>query len=131
MRPKKAVDSVKLSFNYIKGPGYREIPCDGAIGGLAPQGKLWMAFYAERYPLPRIVAYDVPAPTEGQPKVTLNESASTPSYIESREGIIRHVEFCAYLDIDGAERLRDWLTQKISEGRANTSRGRTSRSKSS
>ena len=110
-----AAPKVKVQFNYIKGPNYREVPCHGAIGGVTPQGKLWLAFFAERGPLPRIIEYEVPAPPTETPFVGLNERDSQPTSIDSRQGIIRHVEFSAYLDIDAALRIRDWLTQRISE----------------
>src|SRR5947207_682753 len=96
---------VKLQLHYIKGPNYREVPCHGAIGGVTAQGKLWIALYAERYPLPRVVEYEVPAPPPGSIFVGLNERESKPTYVDSRQGIIRHVEFSAYLDIEAAQRI--------------------------
>src|SRR5215470_14835420 len=41
----------RLQFNYIKGPTYREIPCDGVLGGRTPHGLLWMSIYSERTPI--------------------------------------------------------------------------------
>ena len=116
-----AATPVKYQFHYIKAPDYREVPCHGAIGSLTAQGKLWIAFYAERYPLPRIVEYEVPAPDPGATVVRLNERESTPIYVDTRQGVIRHVEFSAYLDIEAARRIRDWLTQHIAESEATAS----------
>jgi hypothetical protein len=48
-----------LKINYLKSKAYREAACDGALGGPTPQKKLWIAFYTERFPIPRIAEYNV------------------------------------------------------------------------
>jgi hypothetical protein len=106
-----------LEFHYIKGPDYREVACHGVIGNPTPNGKIWMAFFAERHPIPRVVRYSMPSVSEGQ-SVLFNEGAAGPPVsIETRGGIIRHVEFTAYLDIEVAERLQKWLGDKIAKVR--------------
>jgi hypothetical protein len=45
----------KIQFHYIKGPDYREAACHGVIGGPTPAGKVWLAFFSERGPIPRVV----------------------------------------------------------------------------
>jgi hypothetical protein len=104
----------KLQFHYIKGPDYREIACHGAIGGVTSQNKIWMALFSERGPIPRVVEFEVSAP-EGVDAFEFNEAQAVPSHTEGRSGIIRHVEFNTYLDLDVATRLRDWLDQRIAE----------------
>ena len=106
--------TVKLQFHYIKGPGYRETACHGAIGSVTLQNKIWMALYSERRPIPRMVEYDVSAP-EGADVVEFNEAKAVPSYTEGRSGVIRHVEFSSYLDLDVAIRLHAWLGERIAE----------------
>jgi len=123
-----AAEPTKLQFHYIKGPTYREVPCHGAIGGVTPQGKISLAFYAERYPIPRIVQYDVHTSAPDATSVSLNEREATPSYIESRQGVIRHVEFCVYLDVETAQRLRDWLDRHISSSEASNQSGTSNQS---
>jgi hypothetical protein len=118
MADEEPADKVTLQFHYIKGPDYRETACHGAFGGLTPQRKLWMAFYAERYPLPRLVEYKVPSPPPGSNTVDFNEATAVPDSIESRQGCIRHVEFGTYMDIEIAERVRDWLTKQIDQAKA-------------
>lgn len=115
--PQEVPGSIKFRFHYIKGPHYREFPCHGAIGSLTPQGKLWIALYSERYPLPRVVEYQVPMPAEGQTQIQIHERGMTPSHVDSREGVIRHVEASVYLDIEAAERLRDWLDLHIAQSK--------------
>jgi hypothetical protein len=102
-----------LEFHYIKSPDYREVACHGVIGNPTPNGKIWMAFFAERLPIPRVVRYPMPSVSEGQ-SVQFNEAtAGPPVSIESRQGIVRHVEFTAYLDLEVAERLQKWLGDRI------------------
>jgi hypothetical protein len=110
----KAAESVRLQFHYIKGPNYHEVACHGAIGGPTPQNKIWMALFSERFPLPRVVEFQVPA-TEDSRTVSFDERAAVPSHIDTRSGVIRHVEFSAYLDLETAERIRDWLTRQIDQ----------------
>jgi hypothetical protein len=105
----------KLQFHYIKGPNYRELFCDGAIGGVTPSGRhICISFFAERAPIPRVVEFEVSAVGMGQP-VQLDEASTPPSRIESREGIVRHIESSVYVDVDVAKRLVEWLNARISE----------------
>jgi hypothetical protein len=114
----KPPDSFKIQFHYLKSSDYREVACHGAIGNITPQGKIWMALYAERQPLPRTVAYPFPRPAEGQKTISFDEATAGPPILDSREGIIRHVELSAYLDVDTAERLQKWLGDRVAEVRA-------------
>jgi hypothetical protein len=111
-----------LQFNYIKSPQYREVACHGAIGGATPQGGIWMSLYAERTPIPRVVEWDVPKP-EGGDTIRFDETAAgPPSRIETRHGVIRHIEVTVYMDLEMAKRLHLWLSTHI----ANLERGRAS-----
>lgn len=96
-----------LIINYLKANDYREIACDGALGGPTPDGSLiWIALYSERNAFPRIV--EVPVVRDGQSQeFTLDESH--PKVIEGRDGLIRNLEVGAYLSIQAAERLHAWL----------------------
>jgi hypothetical protein len=102
----------RVKFHYVKSASYREAACDGAIGGVTPRTKIWIAFFAERYPLPRMVEY------EGQPTassaVRVDETAS-PVSVETRQGIVRNVEFGTYLDIETARRIHAWLGDRIAQ----------------
>lgn len=108
----------KLQFHYIKGPDYREAACHGAIGGPTPQGKLWLGFFAERHPIPRIVEFEVSPPSGSLWQ--FDERAQPPTNVESRQGVIRHVEFGVYLDVDVAERLHQWLGENVARIREAT-----------
>jgi hypothetical protein len=110
--------TAKLQFNYIKGPDYREVACHGVLGGTTPQGKLWMTIFSERPPIPRIVEYDLPAPPSPNEPVLFEEQKATPGFIESRQGIIRHVECTAYMDLETAKRVHEWLGRNIQAAEA-------------
>jgi hypothetical protein len=113
----RPAEPFKLQFHYIKGSTYHESACHGAIGGPTPHGKIWMALFSERYPLPRMVEYELPQPMEDESSIPFNERESAISFVDTRKGVIRHVEFGAYLDVEAAERLRDWLNDCICQMR--------------
>jgi hypothetical protein len=60
------------------------------------------------------VEFDVRVAGEGQP-VQLDEANTPPSRIESREGVVRHIESSIYVDVDVAKRLVEWLNARILE----------------
>ena len=112
----KISQPVKLQFHYIKGPEYREMACHGAIGGPTPQGKIWMALFSERTPIPRMVEYELRNVPEGATTLQFNEqTAGPPNLIDSRQGVIRHVEFTTYLDVEIAERTHKWLGDQLDQ----------------
>ena len=102
---------VQLQFHYIKASDYREIPCHGALGGLTPGKQICMSLFSERGPIPRVVEYDI----QGTPgdEVLFTEADRQPSRVETRTGIIRNVHFSAYLNIDTAKQLYQWLGDQI------------------
>ncbi len=92
----------RLKFDYLKSPQYRTVLCEGAIGGVTPQGKIFASFYNERGPIPRSTTYAL-APDGA---LELTES-------EGRTAIVRELEVGVYLDLNAAESLRDWLDNLI------------------
>lgn len=119
---KGKAQTAKLQFHYIKSPDYREIPVHGALGGITAQRKIWISMFTERGAIPRIVEFDV-LKAEGSEVVEFNEAVAKPSHVDTRQGIIRHVEVSAFLDIDVARRIHKWLGERIAEasGPAKTS----------
>lgn len=100
-----------LRFHYLKSSDYKEVSCDGAMGGVTPAGKLWLALYSERYPLPRSVDYAMRQIDE-QGGLEIDTEKS-PASMETREGVIRNVEVGAYMSLKTAIELRDWLSTNI------------------
>jgi len=105
-------DQATVDIHYIKTPDFREVACDGALGGPTPRGKLWLAFYNERFPLPRVVQHQLtPAPAGD---LTIDESKPG-VVVETRRGVVRSVEFGVYLDLDTAAKLHRWLGNYLTE----------------
>jgi hypothetical protein len=83
---------------------------------VTPQGKIWIALYAERPALPRVVGYAVPSPEDMTTPLHFDEKAAgKPTFIDSRPGNVRHVELSAYVDLEVAEKLRTWLGERIAD----------------
>jgi hypothetical protein len=96
-----------VNIHYQKNPLYREIHVDGLIGGLTPRGKVTISFYAERMVIPKCEEHKI---EEGGKLGELMKVSS-----DSKEGIIREIEFEAYLDIDTIRDIKNWLEIKIKE----------------
>lgn len=103
--PPKTVD-----INWIKTSQFREIACDGIVGGPSAQNKLWLAFYNERFPLPRLVREKL-IPTSVADEYLIAEGEGQP--LESKSGIIRNLEVGVFLNKEVAIQLRDWLSKQI------------------
>ncbi|MBR1154875.1 hypothetical protein [Bradyrhizobium sp. JYMT SZCCT0428] len=102
-----------IDIHYQKSTEFREVACDGALGGPTPQGKVWLAFYNERFPLPRIVRQGLKL-SEGESGFTLDNSHPA-EIIEAKRGLIRSVEFGIYMSVDTAAELHEWLGKLLQE----------------
>lgn len=51
----------KLTFFFEKTPSFQTLHSDGAFGNLTPSGEVFLAFYAERSPIPKTMVCDVGA----------------------------------------------------------------------
>jgi hypothetical protein len=100
-----------IDVNYLKPHYFRESACDGILGGPTPQGKLWIGFYTERLPLPRIIRHKIVETEKGQFRIDGHDQGLP---IESRSGIIRNMEFGAFLSVETAKQLHTWLGDQIS-----------------
>lgn len=101
-------DERRVDINYIKSESYREVACDGILGGPTPNGKLWLGFYTERFPLPRVMRHVVRSLDGGAVELEVPGEK-----IEGRDGIIRNVEFGIYMSVTEAAELRRWLAEEL------------------
>ena len=101
-----------FGIHYIKSAGYREVSCDGVMGGPTPQAKLWMGFYTERFPIPRITYHTLKPEPGGA--FTVDDS-TIPVGVETREGVVRNIEVGTYMDLAVAQRLHAWLGDRIKD----------------
>jgi hypothetical protein len=102
-----ADDPTTVKFEYLKSNLFRIIHVDGAYGGVTPRLGLFVSFYSERPPIPRVLVHQ------------LKEGGGLGDEIkekrESREGIIREAEVGVLMDADVAKSLVTWLQQKIDQ----------------
>lgn len=96
----------ELKFHFIKSADCKEVLVDGAFGGIAPRGRISMAVYTERLPIPQETVHSVTAEELG-PEIQEKRV--------SRENLVRLVESVLHLDIEVAKVVHQWLGQKIME----------------
>lgn len=94
-----------VAFDFIKSPHFRAVRADGAIGGVTPSGQIHVAFYSERNPIPRRVIHSVGS--DGK----LGEEIGR----ESREAIVREMDFDLFLSLRVAKSVHEWLGARIEE----------------
>jgi len=94
----------KMRFNYIKSNQFRTIHYDGIHGGLTPQGKIQLAVFSERFPIPRETVHEIVG--KGIGKEFLEERVARP-------GIVREIEANIVMDRKQAESLRGWLDDRL------------------
>lgn len=102
--PKKT-ESDRVAFDFVKSPHFRAVRADGAIGGVTPNGQIHVAFYSERHPIPRRVVHSV------GPGGKLGDEIGR----ESRDAIVREMDFDLFLSISVAKSLHEWLGKRIAE----------------
>jgi len=96
-----------VEFHYLKGPDFRAIHVDGAIGGITTKGFLHVALFTERAPIPQSTTFVV------APDGLLGEEIT--EHRKTKEGVIRQMEIDLILNEDTANDLRNWLDQRLSE----------------
>lgn len=100
-----------IDVHYLKSDIYREASCDGAVGGQTPTNKLWIGFYSERLPIPRVVRHQLQrTDKEGEFQIDPN---APPVPVEARTGIVRNLEFGLYLTPKAAATLHEWLGAQL------------------
>lgn len=99
--------SEKVRVEYVKSNLFRVSHVDGAFGGTSPRLELFISFYSERFPIPKVLTYEV-SPT-GMPGEEIVAER------ESKSGIIREVEAGIILDLPAAKAFSAWLNGKVAE----------------
>lgn len=102
-KPKKQ----SINIHYQKNPNYRSINVDGLVGGLTPRGKIAISFYAERTVIPKCEEYKLTADGKLGELIKVSE--------DTKDGIIREIEFEGYFDINTIKDIRNWLDTKIKQ----------------
>ncbi len=99
--------SNRLRIEYQKANLFRVVHADGAYGGTSPRLQLFIAFYNERFPIPRVLTYETSS--SGAPENEVTEAR------ESKEGIFREVEVGVVLDLTAAKGFAAWLNEQVAE----------------
>lgn len=103
----------KVTYHYIKSNAFRVIHADGVQGGLTPNLKVQMALFNERMPIPRQIVHNVKSgPGEGSFELGDEVERSV------RDGIVREVEAEVLMDPIVAERVANWLLEKVKDAKA-------------
>lgn len=97
--------SDSVTFHYIKGPDFRTIHIDGAIGGITPSGFLHIAMYCERSAIPKEITQEV------RPDGSLGPITSS----EGKDGVARQMEIDIIVNEATAKSLKLWLDEKLVE----------------
>jgi hypothetical protein len=100
-------DPSKVRIEYIKSTAFRVTHVDGAIGGMSPRLDLFVTFYTERFPIPKVLVYK--ATPQGAPGEELESER------ETKAGIIREAEVAITMDLPTAKAFALWLNEKIVE----------------
>jgi hypothetical protein len=95
----------RVKFDFIKSNFFRVVHADGAFGGIAPHGQIAMTLFSERMAIPQEVVHEVQSDQTLGPEIR--------SERKTRDAIVREVEVCAYMNIDVARAVRDWLSRHI------------------
>lgn len=97
----------KITFHYMKGPDFRTIHCDGAIGGITPRGLIHLAIFSERAAIPKVTVQSVGK--DGKLGEEIRDER------QALEGIVRQMEVDLFFGKETAIRLRDWINGRIAE----------------
>jgi hypothetical protein len=98
---------IMSGIEYQKSHSFRVVHADGAYGGTSPRLQLFIAFYSERFPIPKVLTYE--ASPAGAPLDEIVEAR------ESKEGVIREVEVGVTMDINAAKGFAAWLNERVAE----------------
>jgi hypothetical protein len=95
----------RVAFDFVKSPHFRAVRADGAIGGVTPNGQIHIAFYSERHAIPRRVVH------------TIDSTGKLGDEIgrESRDAIVREMDFDLFLTLSVAKSVHQWLGDRIAE----------------
>ena len=99
----------RVVFHWIKSNAFRVIHAEGAHGGITPNGKIQMALFNERQPIPQQTSHEVEKASDGSFKV----GDEMRDERVSRNGIVREVEVEILMDPKTARLVCDWLEKQL------------------
>ena len=97
----------RVRIEHQKSQSFRVIHADGAYGGTSPRLQLFIAFYSERFPIPKVLTYEASATGAPEREIVAER--------ESKEGVIREVEVGVTLDLTAAKGFAAWIMKQVEE----------------
>jgi len=94
----------KIEVHNKISPTFQQINVDGAYGGITPQRKININFFAERSPIPKSTIFEV-VDNKIVGKICDSE--------DSKIGILREYHFGVYMNLETAKALSLWLQENI------------------
>lgn len=98
----------QIKFKYIFDENYNPVYCNGAYGGVSPQGEIVANFYLERLPLP--YSYTNAVNPDGSLGGTVETDPS-----DLNDFFIRYVSTGIVLSENSARAIHSWLGKQIEE----------------
>src|SRR5580704_5257031 len=95
-----------VKVRYLKSNSYRTVHSDGANGGLTPDLNLYVAFWAQRSPLPDATIHSISH---------AGTFEGVPIEVVGVTGVIREVECGVMMNLEVARNLYSWLGDRIKE----------------
>ncbi|MFO8073061.1 MAG: hypothetical protein R6V85_14415 [Polyangia bacterium] len=105
--PGMDLDENRITFDLIKGNFFRVVAADGIFGGVGPRGQLRMAFFSERWPIPKRIVCELSNDGEAKDEVR--------SLRESRDAVVREVEVEVVMDFSTAKNVADWMQNVLTQ----------------
>lgn len=100
------LEKKQIKFDLIKSNLFRVISVDGFFGGIDPHGKIQIALFNERWPIPQQMVHNL---KDGKVAGEILEERIT------RGAVVREVEVQAVMELAKARALREWLDQHITK----------------
>ena len=94
-----------VRFHFLKSNFYRVVHADGAYGGVTPRQGIFVTFYSERLPIPKVMVNHVDAAGRLREEIR--------SERQVKDGVIRESEVGVAMDLEVAKSLLIWLKDKI------------------
>lgn len=115
--PKKSAGDGEAAFDYLKGPDFRVVWADGAVGALTPDNQVQFTLFSERYAIPRRQVFAIDEET-GQLGNEIFEKRI------SRQSVVRELACDVHMTLDTAQKLAEWLLERVQESQNKATQGK-------
>jgi hypothetical protein len=98
--------NTEVKFHFIKATDCKEFSPNGMFGGLCPNGKISVALYSERPPIPKEIVHTIEGLKLG-PELTDKRIGKT-DYVRVVQSVIQ-------IDVSVAKSFVEWLQERIKD----------------